>query len=229
MNLQKTAILIFAQSAQKEAVSKPFKNAAKVFTQLNKHTLTTVKNSRLPYFHTTEEAQVGTTFGERLTNAIQSVYDQGYDNVITIGNDTPHLQTHHILDTAKKLEKRSLILGPSKDGGFYLIGLHKSQFNPTTFLQLPWQTKTLVKELLNTYTEESAQTYLLTTLEDIDIAIDIKTVIKELRTIGNRKLRQLLEASISTNHIIDIKRNPLIDTFFQNLYYNKGSPTLLLA
>ena len=76
MNLQKTAILIFAQSAQKEAVSKPFKNAAKVFTQLNKHTVTTVKNSKLPYFHTTEEAQVGATFGERLTNAIQSVYDQ---------------------------------------------------------------------------------------------------------------------------------------------------------
>ena len=231
MNLQKTAILIFAQSAQKEAASKPFKNAAKVFMQLNKHTVTTVKRSKLPYFHTTEEAQRGTTFGERLTNAIQSVYDQGYDNVITIGNDTPHLQTHHILDTAKKLETHNLILGPSKDGGFYLIGLHKSQFNPSAFLQLPWQTKSLTKELLNTYTptEEKAQTHLLITLEDIDIAIDIKKIIEGLHTIQNNILRQLLEAIVSTKAVIDIKRVVFIHTFSQYVYHNKGSPILLSA
>lgn len=231
MKQEKTAILIFAQSAQKEAADKPFKNAKQIFTQLNKHTVSIVKKSKLPYFRITEEEQTGITFGERLTNAIQSIYDKGYDHVITIGNDTPHIQVHHILDTAKKLETHSLILGPSKDGGFYLIGLHKSQFNPAQFLQLPWQANTLVKELLNKYTliGDQTQAYLLTTLEDIDVATDIRTIIEGLHTIGNRKLRQLLEASISTIHIITTKIPFFIDTFSKNQYYNKGSPTGVLS
>ncbi len=229
MNLQKTAILIFAQSAQKDAANKPFKHAIKVFTQLNKHTVSTVKNTNLPYFHTTEEAQIGTTFGERLTNAIQSVYDQGYDNVITIGNDTPHLQTQHIIDAAKKLETHRLILGPSKDGGFYLIGLHKSQFNPIAFLQLPWQTRTLTQELLATYSlkEEKIQIHLLSTLEDIDTLLDIKAVTEDSHTLSNRTLRQLLETIVSHNTITYTKKNIFKDAFFRSLYFNKGSPSPL--
>lgn len=229
MKLQKTAILIFAQSAQKEAASKPFKNAAKVFTQLNKHTLDTVKKTKLPYFLATENAQIGITFGERLTNAIQSVYDQGFDNVITIGNDTPHLRASHIIDTVKKLESHRLILGPSKDGGFYLIGLHKSQFNPTTFLQLPWQTKTLTKELLATGFQEKKQVHLLATLEDIDNLQDIKTVVKKFRILNNRTLQQLLETLVSNTTTIEIRKISFVFFLFQELHFNKGSPSILQA
>lgn len=229
MKLQKTAILIFAQSAQKEAANKPFKNAAKVFTQLNKHTINTVKKTKLPYFHATENTQTGITFGERLTNAIQSVYDQGFDNVITIGNDTPHLRASHIIDTAKKLESHRLILGPSKDGGFYLIGLHKSQFNPATFLQLPWQTKTLTKELLVTGFQEKKQVHILATLEDIDNLQDIKTVVKKFRILNNRTLQQLLETLVSNTTTIEIIKISFKNFLFQDLHFNKGSPSLHFA
>lgn len=229
MNLKKTAILLFAQSAQKEAANKPFKNATRLFTQLNNHTIAIVKKSKLPYFRCTEAQQVGTTFGERLTNAIQSIYDKGYDHVITIGNDTPHLQTRHILDTAKKLETHSLVLGPSKDGGFYLIGLHKSHFNPTLFLQLPWQSQTLTRELLIAYslTELKTQTNLLETLEDIDITIDIRFILKGLRTLHNCILRQLLEAIVFIKTTIYTQKILFIDSFSIGIYHNKGSPTFL--
>lgn len=229
MNLKKTAILVFAQSAQKEAADKPFKNATRLFTQLNNHTIAIVKKSNLPYFRLTEEQQIGTTFGERLTNAIQSIYDKGYDHVITVGNDTPHLQTRHILDTVKKLETHSLVIGPSKDGGFYLIGLHKSQFNPTLFLQLPWQSQTLTKELLIAYslTQEKTQTHLLEILEDIDVSIDIKAILKGLRTLNNHIIRQLLEAIILIRTTIYTQKILFIDSFSRRVYYNKGSPTFL--
>ncbi|MFC4634763.1 DUF2064 domain-containing protein [Dokdonia ponticola] len=229
MNLKKTAILLFAQSAQKEAANKPFKNATRLFTQLNNHTIAIVKKSKLPYFRLTEEQQVGSTFGERLTNAIQSIYDKGYDHVIAIGNDTPHLQTHHILDTAKKLETHSLVLGPSKDGGFYLIGLHKSQFNPTEFLQLPWQSQTLTKELLIAYSlrKEKIQTHLLETLEDIDLFIDIKIILKGLRALNNHIIQQLLEAIVYTKTTVYTQKIPFINSFSRRVHHNKGSPTFL--
>lgn len=230
MNLKKTAILLFAQSAQKEAANKPFKNATRLFSQLNNHTIAIVKKSKLPYFRLTEEHQVGTTFGERLTNAIQSVYNKGYDHVIAIGNDTPHLQTHHILDTAKKLETHSLVLGPSKDGGFYLIGLHRSQFNPTLFLQLPWQSQTLTKELLTAYSsrKEQIKTHLLETLEDIDILIDIKTVLTGLHTLNNHIIQQLLEAIVFIKTTVYTQKVLFIHSFSERVHYNKGSPNFPL-
>jgi hypothetical protein len=96
---------------------------------------------------------------------------------------------------------------------------------------LPWQTNTLVKELLHKYIliGDQTQAHLLTTLEDIDVATDINTIIAGPHAIGNRKLRQLLEASISTIHTITTKTSVFIDTYSKNRYYNKGSPSLSFA
>lgn len=222
---QKTAILIFAQSAQKEAANKPFKNAEHLFTQLNNHTTATVKKSKLPYFRATEADQVGTTFGERLTNAIQSIYNKGYDNVITIGNDTPHLQAHHILNAAQKLENHKFVLGPSKDGGFYLIGLHKSRFNAVQFLQLPWQTNSLSEKLLSVYSENN-DAILLHSLTDIDTAFDIETVLKKEQKLANSILKQVLQSIIPTVKTRIEGTQNFMPSFVLNCIFNKGSPLL---
>ena len=102
-----TAILIFANTAQEDASRKAIRGSKKLFQKLNEQTLKTVRQSKLPFFHLTEEAQEGTTFGERFTNAIKSVYARGYDNVITIGNDTPHLKSRQLLETAKQLQNNN--------------------------------------------------------------------------------------------------------------------------
>ncbi|WP_299678258.1 DUF2064 domain-containing protein [uncultured Dokdonia sp.] len=227
MKTEKTAILIFAQSAQKEAANKPFKNAAQLFTQLNNHTITTVKKSNLPYYRATEEEQVGMTFGERLTNAIQSIYEKGYENVITIGNDTPNLKVHHIVDAVQKLETHKLILGPSKDGGFYLLGLHKSQFDPTKFLQLPWQTNLLSEKLLHVYSENE-NAILLNTLSDIDTLFDIETILEKEQQIANSILVQVLQSVTTTTTAIIKDTQFLIDSFVSNNIFNKGSPSTCL-
>lgn len=224
MKTKKTAILIFAQSAQKEAINKPFKNATHLFTQLNNHTIATVQKSNLPYFRITEEAQTGITFGERLTNAIQSIYDKGYDNVITIGNDTPHLQAHHIVEAAQKLESHQFILGPSKDGGFYLIGLHKSKFDPAQFIQLPWQTNSLSDKLLS-LTSENENIVILQALTDIDTVFDIEKMLQKEPKLTNSVLKQTLQAIVTTitNARKDIQN--FIPSFILNNILNKGSPS----
>ena len=139
-----TAILIFANSAEKEAERKTFLSSD-VFSALNHQTLKTVEKSGIEYFHFSEKNQVGSSFGERFSNAIENIFNKGFKNVITIGNDTPHLKTKHLVDTVHQLEKNDLVLGPSKDGGFYLMGIKKEHFNKETFLKLPWQTSKLQK------------------------------------------------------------------------------------
>ena len=80
-----TAILIFANSAEFEAVQKPFRSSETLFDALNEQTIKIVEKTGLPYFHFSEKNQYGATFGERFANAIQSIYDKGFQTVITIG------------------------------------------------------------------------------------------------------------------------------------------------
>jgi len=194
---------------------------------INNHTATIVKKSKLPYYRATEEDQVGITFGERLTNAIQSIYEKGYDNVITIGNDTPHLKAHHIIDAAQKIETHKLILGPSKDGGFYLIGLHKSQFDSRQFLQLPWQTTSLSSKIISSYSKEN-QVILLETLTDVDTVFDIETVIRKEKKITNSILEQALLSILRVITPIIKGTRFLNSAFVYTRVFNKGSPSLCI-
>lgn len=222
----KTAILIFANSAEFEATQKSFQSSEALFNALNTHTLDIVEKTGLPYFLSSEINQIGSSFGERFTNAIQSVFDKGYENVVTIGNDTPHLKTNHILKAVNQLQQNDIILGPSKDGGFYLMGLKKSHFNVETFLKLPWQTSALSRNISRLTSSQNINLSYLEVLSDIDTISDVKTIIDSFRRIS-KYITQLLQQYISAEKKI---RNTLfssIETFTQTLLFNKGSPVLL--
>ncbi len=225
MNIKKTAILIFANSAQQEAVNKPFSKSSALFDVLNQETLQKVKRSELPYFLFSEDEQIGATFGERYTNAIQFVYDQGFENVITIGNDTPQLQTSQLVETAKKLEDNPIILGPSKDGGYYMMGLNKSQFNIETFLKLPWQTSQLTKHITRLLAAQKIKIVFLKMFTDIDFISDIELVFNGFRGISSTLKKILLSLFSSEKNIIFY-----FPYFFQNPseenHFNKGSPLI---
>ncbi|MEC3906825.1 DUF2064 domain-containing protein [Tamlana sp. 2201CG12-4] len=223
----KTAILIFAYSAEKEATLKPFQHSKRVFDALNVQTQDIAKKSGFPYVVFSEKQQKGNSFGERFTHAIQSVYNKGYDTVITIGNDTPHLTTNHILKTAHHLQNHDMVLGPSIDGGFYIMGLKKSQFNTKTFLELPWQTSQLNRSISQLHTSKKLKAYYLEVLSDIDSASDINTIIHSFRGISNT-IKQLLISTTSIEKKIISNLNISIENFILNQPPNKGSPVAAL-
>jgi len=94
--------LVFANSAKEELVHKSIPNSEQLFDKLTQSTLRKAKDTGLPTFHISDKDQVGSNFGERFTNAIAAVFDRGFNNIITIGNDTPHLKTQHLKNTAKQ-------------------------------------------------------------------------------------------------------------------------------
>lgn len=226
MKNNKTAILIFANSAKFEATQKPFQSSEALFHALNMHTVKIVEKSGLPYFLSSEKNQIGSSFGERFTNAIQSVYDKGYENVVTIGNDTPHLQTNHILKAVHQLQQNDIVLGPSKDGGFYLMGLKKSHFNVETFLKLPWQTSALSRNISRLTSSQNINLSYLETLSDIDTISDVKTIIDSFRSIS-KYIKQLLQQYISVEKKIISSLFSSIETSTQTLLFNKGSPLFI--
>ena len=220
-----TAILVFANSAQKEASIKTFKASEHLFSELNRHVLATVEATGLPYFQFSEVNQVGADFGERFTNAIDSVYQLGFNQVISIGNDTPHLRAIHILDAAKQLEENDVVLGPSKDGGFYLLGLRKSHFSKQQFLKLPWQTSHLNRSISRLLLDANTTVSYLEQLADIDVLSDVKFVLDSFKSLS-RTLRKALQSYRSVESSFFKDFFGIFQQFILDLQFNKGSPSL---
>jgi len=122
------AVLIFALSQEEEIKRKPFLRNTLLQQDLTSHTHNIVKKTGLDYYIYSEQEQVGTNFGERFTNAIKDIYNKGYDAIITLGNDTPNLNKTHLVQAIDTLQQGKSVIGPSFDGGFYLMGLQKKVF-----------------------------------------------------------------------------------------------------
>jgi len=224
MNNQ-TAILIFANSAEKELMSKSH-SSADFFELLNTETVKTVKKTGLPYFHYSEKEQTGNTFGERFTNAIAAIYNKGFKQVITLGNDIPHLTANHILKAKDKLTNSDLVLGPSTDGGFYLMGFKKTHFNKTKIQNLPWQTKQLRHCLNAELQQQHIKTTYLETLSDIDDASDIELILESFKPL-DFKIKKLLLKLRKTIQIYSSFTDGFHGKTIFKKHYNKGSPILL--
>lgn len=148
-HFQETAILLFSRSAVEESRVKSLdsgkgveRNRA-IIRSLIRHSYATARKTGLPVFTCFSSQQEGNGFGERLTNAIESIFAQGYDRVITIGNDCPAISSTLLLDARNRLRENEMVLGPAMDGGVYLIGLNRRSWNPAKFQSLPWQSPQL--------------------------------------------------------------------------------------
>ena len=125
-----------------------------------------------------------------------------------------------------KLENNDIVLGPSKDGGFYLMGLQKSHFNTDTFLKLPWQTSRLQKSVSKLVASQHISLSYLELLSDIDTVSDTKIITNCFRRLS-KQIKHILQQYISIEKKIINVLFSTIETPLQKLLLNKGSPILL--
>ena len=119
-------------------------------------------------FFIDEGRQQGRTFGERYANAFQEVFDKGYTKVVSIGNDAPDLTADTLRKAIDEIQHNDLVVGPSTDGGVYLLGLSRSIFNTDEFLNLPWLKDSLCDALLQRTYWRQGGIFSLNVLSDID-------------------------------------------------------------
>jgi uncharacterized protein len=84
------------------------------------------------------ETQVGRDLGERLVNALEKKFDEGFRKVIFIGTDTPLLNAEDIGYAIKQLSQFEVVIGPTRDGGYALIGF--SACIPAILKGIDWGT-----------------------------------------------------------------------------------------
>jgi len=116
--------------------------------------------------------QNGTDLGERMQNAFAEAFAEGKQRVIIIGSDCLELETYMIKEAFAVLENNDVVIGPAKDGGYYLLGMKK--FFPTLFEDKEWSTPDLLMDTILDLKKMNGKYYLLKTLNDIDTAEDLE-------------------------------------------------------
>ena len=220
---QRTAILLFSRSAKEEIVHKQFSSTSlrqnkNIAAKLIQQTSRIAQSSGLPVLHA--DQQKGANFAERLSYSIQKAFQNGYEQVIAIGNDTPALNVAHLRQAEQALSQKNVVLGPSKDGGIYLLGLKKEAFNQLSFEQLSWQTAHLFTELIHFVSQQEWSFHTLETLADIDNAKDFLDFI-------NKSLfyfAQILKSLLFTTSIFPILNKILPTLVFQFPFLQRPPP-----
>jgi len=114
--------------------------------------------------------QKGDDLGIRMLNAFDNAFHNNYKKVIIFGSDLFDLQPKHIEEAFNKLEDNDVVIGPAKDGGYYLLGM--KTLHPQVFKNKVWGTSTVFKDTINDLQNESV--FLLEELNDIDTYDDMK-------------------------------------------------------
>lgn len=216
------AILIFANSSKKEAEQKFLGKGERLFTYLNKKTVLEATKTKAQVIIYNEKHQRGANFNERFTNALEHTFSKGFQHVIAIGNDSPNLRASHIQKAITSVQNNQCVLGPSIDGGVYLIALSKKQFNKDTFLHLPWQTTNLFSCLKETLEKENHHVCQLTYLKDIDSEKDLTYFLNRFKTTAF--LKKLIIEIVA---LFNISYNKITSVYlyqYTSFLYNKGSP-----
>jgi rSAM/selenodomain-associated transferase 1 len=125
-------------------------------------------------------AQHGETLGERLINAAAELLSDGIDSVCLINSDSPTLP-REILGTAVSILAQDgdrVVLGPSKDVGYYLSGLKRP--HRYLFDRIAWSTADVLAHTIERAAEIDLPVELLPTWYDVDDAVTLRVLCDEL-------------------------------------------------
>lgn len=123
--------------------------------------------------------QRGHDLGERLHNCFHDLFQAGYENVIVIGGDAPTLPGETLLEAFDALEhEKQVVIGPTRDGGYCLIGLKK--LHAELFTGISWSTDRVLTETQQRANAAALEMVLLPEWYDVDTPDDLEQLKKDL-------------------------------------------------
>jgi rSAM/selenodomain-associated transferase 1 len=124
------------------------------------------KNDIWNEIHFNKRVQIDGDLGEKMKNAFKVSFEEGLEKVVLIGSDCPTLSSQIIKEAFEKLNNNEVVFGPSKDGGYYLIGM--SSYNPEVLENISWSTEEVMSQTEKRAEEHEISLAKLQFLNDID-------------------------------------------------------------
>lgn len=190
---ENTAIIIFVRHPELGKVKTRLaatigdEKALAVYEFLLEHTYKIVEHSTVPVYiyyadqivqgdiwkgdGINKKLQRGEDLGEKMANAFREVLQQGCHRAVIIGSDCYELTVELIAQAFKMLQNADIVIGPAKDGGYYLLGMNAPFKN--IFNGIEWSTDTVFTKTMDSISQNNYTFSLLTVLADVDTADDI--------------------------------------------------------
>lgn len=128
--------------------------------------------TRIPLF-----PQRGDDLGQRMSAALDAAFGSGASRAVLVGSDVPGLSRARLAEAFEALHMHDLVLGPSLDGGYYLIGLRESR--PGLFEGVEWSSPRVLEQTLARAAGLSV--HRLPLLRDLDRIEDLRAEWPRLR------------------------------------------------
>ena len=124
--------------------------------------------------------QRGKLFGERLTFAGEDLLKAGFSSFCLINSDSPTVPAASFAAAATALAQDGdrVVIGPSEDGGYYLIGL--KQLHRRLFEEIDWSTERVFEQTRERAAELKIETVMLPTASDVDEGVSLKRLWDEV-------------------------------------------------
>lgn len=129
-------------------------------------------------------AQTGQGLAAGLTSVFAHFTTRGHQRVIAFNSDSPHLPASVLVAAFDSLESDDLVVGPTHDGGYYLVGARA--FYPGLFTSDGMGTGSALETLLRRAGALGLSVHLTDPFYDIDVAADLSQLADDLKRIPGK-------------------------------------------
>ena len=140
------------------------------------------------------EPQTEGDLGLRMQTFFQNKLSDGHQRVVLLGTDSPNVPIDYIRQAFQDLQTHDVVLGPTEDGGYWLIGL--STEVPKLFANIPWGTEQVFEKSIAALKATNHSYSLLPTWYDVDVLEDLARLKSDLQAASPLEpaLQKLLQA-----------------------------------
>ena len=121
--------------------------------------------------------QEGEDLGRRMDHALTAALTRGYACALLAGTDVPNLAAHHYQRAKGLLQDTDVVLGPTEDGGYYLVGAKRPV--PALFAGISWSTGNVLTQSLARAEQAGLGVGLLDPEHDLDSFEDVRAFLRE--------------------------------------------------
>jgi len=142
-------------------------------------------------------------FGDCLLLAIEAMLARGHSAAVVLNSDSPTLPTYLLVKAAEVLARPGdrAVLGPSTDGGYYLLGL--KQAHRRMFEDITWSTEQVTEQTLERACEIGLDVYILPAWYDVDDLQSLRMLHEEIRRHGRVPRANAPAPALHTTALID--------------------------
>jgi len=145
--------------------------------------------------------QKGNNLGRKLNNAFKYVKEK-YKKILVVGSDVPAISEKIINSAFKSLNSYDCVIGPSYDGGYYLIGFRDKKYTDKVFNRISWSTDKVFSQTRDILKNQKIKYAKVPKLTDID---NIESLRNFYRRVKNKKLKSVEYIKKNLNKLIQLK------------------------